>query len=106
VIKERLVVFEQAHNWAIGWDFGEGCDAFLGQDPKDGTGKAPVDKDSWEHWAASKALRDAGLGFKFDSRTEALKALSLARAALKTKRPFADWELKALAAGWTPPKGR
>lgn len=106
MLKARLVVFEQAHKWAIGWDFGEGCDAFLGQDSKDGTGKPPVDNDAWEHWAASKALRDAGLGFKFESKKDAMAALRLAKTALKTKRPFADWELKALQAGWTPPKGR
>jgi len=106
VVKERLVVFEQRHHWVIGWRFEDACDAFLGQDQKDGTGKPPINKDAWEHWAASKALRDSGLGFTFDSLSDAQAALRVAKDALKGGRPYQDWELKALKAGWKPPKGR
>jgi hypothetical protein len=57
----------------------------------------------------STTSKDA-LGYHWETETHARKALIVFKAALKMERtkvkPLADWEQKALAAGWKPPKGR
>lgn len=97
--------------YRIGWrdtDTGD-MDAHLGQDSSDGTGRAPTDRDGWEHWAASKAVRETkpkrdSRGFYWEDRRNVVGALALAKEALKQERPLPDWASRALAAGWKAPK--
>lgn len=47
-------------------------------------------------------------GFRWESKTRAQRALTVAKAAQKaahSTRPMEEWESKAIAAGWKPPKG-
>jgi hypothetical protein len=111
----RLVVDHILGNWRIVWEFEDDTGGMLGQDKEDGKGEPPKDPDSWEHWAASKAILDAfpGVerdqnGFFWPTERAAKKALQAVKAVLKAnvpERPMPDWALKALANGWKPPKG-
>jgi len=72
----------------------------------------PRDADDHEIWRVNNAAkvfandeRDyLDRGYEFDTKTAALKAQRAANAALKNG-PLEEWEAKALAAGWKPPKG-
>lgn len=83
----------------------------LGQSLTDGTGDAPADRDEWEHWAASRAVRNApgvkedNWGLYWETEKLARGAVRIAREALKQERPIPEWAKTALAEGWTPPKG-
>lgn len=67
--------------------------------------------DEWEVWTAYRiAWEDENhnqdeIGFYWESKSKAQRVLAKIKAAFKAKRPLADWEKKALDAGWTPPKG-
>jgi hypothetical protein len=104
----KLDIVEYGYRFKLAW-FEDGEEGgFLGQDPDDGTGKPPVLRESWEHWAASKAVRPASrddLGFFWESIGEARSALAKARAALKFERPLPEWAQTAIANGWKAPKG-
>lgn len=74
--------------------------------------KEPVrDSDDWEVWAAENAAstipreRRESTGAFVWSRANSGLAMKAIKAALKVKRPLLEWEQKALAAGWKPPKG-
>ena len=48
------------------------------------------------------------MGFTFESKSKAQRALALLRSAakrIKDDKPWPDWAVKAQAAGWKPPKG-
>lgn len=108
----KLVVDNAYHrSYRIYWEDDGDLGGHLCQDQKDGTGEAPQDRDEWEHWAASRAVRQSP-GVEFDLsgafwelERDAKAALRLAREALKQDRPLPDWAQKALAEGWKPPKG-
>lgn len=99
------------HCWRIFWyeDGDEG--GHLCQDIHDGEGNAPLDREEWGHWAASRAARNAPevkfdeSGAYWENEKAASVACRLARAALKQERPLPDWAQKALAEGWKAPKG-
>lgn len=111
----------------IGWDFcdGEGVNLFVGDTR--GMANCPVPDDDERHlWAAEvaaakyiaehpDAVKEAprspySRAYHFTSEKHGRAVLALAKAAvaevLSKKAPLADWEQKALAAGWKPPKGR
>ena len=108
-----LVLEEARGRFYLCWQYPEDTGGVLGQDPSDGEGSCPDDKDqdAWEHWVASKAIRSCKevqrdpYGFYFESEALAKKALRVAKAALKADKPIPEWAEKALAAGWKPPKG-
>lgn len=105
------IIDDGRYKYRLGW-FADGEEGgWLGQDPRDGKGTPPVDRDSWEHWAASKAVgeltsteRDVS-GFYWESDKAARFALRAAKLALKHKRPLPSWAKTAIANGWKPPKG-
>lgn len=96
--------------WRISWAFEDDIGGSLGQNETDGLGEAPADRGNWEHWAASKAVKDLpeiqrdGSGFYWETQAKALKALRVAKESLKQDRPMPEWAVKALEAGWKPPK--
>jgi len=113
-VSDRLIVtgHREKDGHYIQWAFDDGeLGGYLCQSADDGEGDPPEDKDAWQHWAASKAVRSAP-GVQFDStgafwETEAgaRVALRVAKEALKQVRPLPDWAKTALAEGWKPPKG-
>jgi len=109
----RLDIDEGSGGYNIGWYFpGDGeFGAYLGDDI---TSKKPNpdNQDEWENWAATLAVKEAfpdarrGLqGFEFETMKDAKAALRIAKEATKQNRPMPEWATKALAAGWTAPKG-
>jgi hypothetical protein len=110
---DRLIVSEEKYRFRIQWEIDDGDDlgGFLCQSADDGVGESPKDSADWEHWTASRAVRSSpgiqidAFGAWWESRKEATAALRMAKEALKQKRPLPDWAEKALAEGWTPPKG-
>lgn len=111
--KDKLVIEADRHGYRIQWYIAsmEDLGAVLGESPVITRVTSLPDSEDWEHEVASVAVigtngieRDS-TGYYWESRTNALAALKIANAALKN-RPLADWEQKALAAGWKPPKGR
>lgn len=108
---DRLVLDEEKYQFRIRWECDDDLGGYLCQDKSDGKGAAPKEREAWEHWAASKAVRSAP-GVQIDScsawwesKNEALGALRIAKAALKQQRPLPEWATMALAAGWVAPKG-
>jgi len=76
--------------------------------------RALVKDDDLETWAAEHALaplkheRQGEGCFEFESYASARAALALARAAVRAAQAdvtLEEWEKKALAAGWKPPRG-
>ncbi len=110
---DKLVVVEEKYLYYIQWELDDGDDlgAYLCQNKMDGTGEVPTDRQEWEHWTASGAVRNTeGGAFDFkgaywESEKQAIAALRIAKEALKQERPMPDWAKTALAAGWKPPKG-
>ncbi len=109
----KLVLTEERYRYYIQWEEDDDLGGYLCQSDSDGKGPPPTDRDEWEHWAASKAVREMP-GFQergdmwggwWDNEKEALAALRVAREVLKQDRPMPDWAQKALAEGWKPPKG-
>ncbi len=110
--KAKLLAVEERDGFHLQWFFGDEDGGYLGQDPADGTGPAPEDRGDFEHWAASKAIREAYpevrvgvLGFVFDTATQARTALRIAQGAAQKERPLPEWARTAMEAGWKPPKG-
>jgi hypothetical protein len=111
-VKDKLVVeCGRGGVWRIQWMFEDAEGGYLGQSSDDGDGEPPEDKDSWQHWAASKAAKSApgaerdSISAFWETESQARVALRLAKEALKQVRPLPDWAKTALAAGWKPPKG-
>ena len=99
--------------WGIAWfcdgeeggHIGECYDATKAEPPRS-------DDESWQQWTIERAAlpfcadgHDHRNGFKFENQAMARKAMAAIKLALKATRPLFDWENKALAAGWKPPKG-
>lgn len=111
--KDKLVVVEERHIFRIQWMLADDDDdlgGYLGQVARDGTGSPPDSREAWEHWAASRAVRETGAqrdstSFWWDSKAAAAAALRVAKAALTQGRPLPDWAIKATVEKWTPPKG-
>lgn len=118
---DKLVLTEEKYKYRIQWEIhdedgvdGVDLGGYLCQDPTDGAGQAPMEREEWEHWVASGAVRTTE-GFNLDSpsawwdwwesATHARAALRIAKEALKQERPMPDWAKTAIAAGWKPPKG-
>lgn len=107
----KLVVVEEKYKYRIQWEEDDDLGGYLCQDEKDGEGDPPKDRESWEHWSASKAVRHLE-GIQFDSFSGyweeerlARAALQIAKEALKQERELPEWATTALAQGWKPPKG-
>jgi len=111
--KATLVIDDDGYKFRIQWQMDDDLGGYLGQDVTDGVGEANPkwDRDEWEHWAASRAVKDFpgvqrdSFGFYWETNKEVRAALTLARAALKHDRPMPEWAKTALAAGWKAPKG-
>lgn len=107
----KLVIEEERYTFRIYWAEDDDLGGHLCQDQTDGKGDPPKDRDDWEHWAASKAVRGLqttqfdATGAYWESKKDAQAALRVAKEALKQDRPLPDWAQKALEAGWVPPKG-
>lgn len=115
-MRDHLCVTEEGNYcFYLAWyladeqDFG----ARVGEGPVDYT-KEPDranNPDEWECWTANRIAREDpdhekdAIGFFWDSKSGAQRVLTKIKAAFKAKRPLADWEKKALDAGWRPPKG-
>jgi hypothetical protein len=112
----KLVVDDQREGWIIGWASPEDgvVDAVIGNE------YFPADKDPDRAWCISTdtlkeyftkqewGLPEPGEPFAFESERHAKEALRLINAKLhyaKQNKPIPDWAEKALAAGWSPPKG-
>lgn len=108
-MSDKLVLIENEYSYRICWvvDGEEG--ALLGDYLRHSTDI----KEDDEHRIVTEAARFHGgeidnLGLFWESRARAQKALVSARAALKAARsskPYPEWAVKALAAGWKAPKG-
>ena len=103
--------------WTLAWWLAEddAVGAYLGEsDDLLREKKPPEDHEGWQMWAAQKAASESpGVEFSIDhsifywhDEKDVKVALKMVNAALKRKRPLANWEKKALANGWKPPKGR
>lgn len=116
-MKTRLVVVQEArdyYRWRIQWEFldeDERDGGYLVQMSDDGLGEPPNDREEWEHWAASRAVRETNgymhdnTGAYWESRRLACAARDVAVLAIKQERPLPEWAKRALAEGWKPPKG-
>lgn len=107
--RDRLVLEDDARgNYRIMWYLAEERD--LGATLGDEWPLRLVEANS-EHGRATTAVSTSkgvdrdDQGFYWETKLAAATALKMAKAALKN-RPLEDWEQKALAAGWKPPKGR
>jgi hypothetical protein len=109
---DRLIVDGEHTTWRIAWFLADEGDigAVLGEGPI-GHDIPSTDDENWSHRVATLVVssspgcqRDHG-GFYFETRLLAQAAMKAANATIKNK-PLADFEKKALAAGWKPPKGR
>lgn len=111
--KARLVI----DKLRLGWDYddGEGVNAWLGENLNHvPSGEADTDaaelamaeiarRDEWRR----DGVRGPWIAPSMSAAKKALVACRAAiRAAMSKKAPLEDWEKKALAAGWKPPKGR
>jgi hypothetical protein len=107
----KLVITEERYSFFIQWEEDDDLGGYLCQSKTDGMGDPPKDRDEWEHWVASRAVRSApgykqgSFGAYWESEKEARAALRIAKEALKQDRPMPEWATTALAAGWKPPKG-
>lgn len=104
--------------WYLAWylaeiqDYGTGVgDEFNSREPAPDRKDQP---DEWDVWTANMAAKDAPgrvmiphEPFYWETEKQAKIALKLVNAALKVSKgakPLQDWEKKALAAGWKPPR--
>ena len=120
---DKLVVEEINREWRIVWWLADDDDhgAILGeifftQEDLD----SEPDQETRDHIAASLAVQalnpergtTAYRSFFWERRSDAVKALAVAKAAIKADRlqgkeehrGWPSWALTALANGWTPPK--
>lgn len=117
--KDKLTLVRRFDGYRIQWELWEFADgeegAILGEDhPYCIRRKSPPkDPDLLEHWAATRAVADAPgvnrdeYGYLWHKQSEAADALRAARAALRgARRSMPQWAMKAMANGWTPPRGR
>lgn len=109
--KDRLSIFETRKGYVfyIGWlcwedDYGDEEGLRLGE----GTGTEDLD----DHRAAEQAVKDMKDGreesgaFFWESRSRAVKALKVAKEAIKNiEKPLPEWAKTAIAEGWKAPKG-
>ncbi len=108
---DRLVVVEECHLYRIQWECDGDLGGYLCQDKKDGKGEPPKAREEWEHWAASRAVRETegvevdATGAYWGTLKEANSALRVAKAAMKQDRPLPEWATTALSQGWMMPKG-
>ncbi len=114
---DKLIVDEHRHGYRVVWQLDDdefGIGAALGETAP-GTPfrdqSPPTDPNELAMFLCERAAeacspdgRDT-YGFWWESKTKADAARKAANAAMK-HRSLEDWEQKALAAGWTPPKGR
>lgn len=120
--KDRLVVCDKhmgRHGYyCIGWWLADDQEmgGYLGQTaPRADAGddRGPPPEATCETTAAEAAVWDMASGradgaLYWTSDAAARRALRVARAAAAAyaaKKPLPDWAVRALAAGWTPPKG-
>lgn len=114
-MRDRLVVFQRdmEYVYRIGWLLAEEGEIGLviGEDSKCLKRPEPTDRDAWENWVAHKVARDSqGAdhdfgGFYWESSREAKATLATIKLQFKGgKKPLAEWEKRAIAAGWKPPK--
>jgi len=90
----KLVITEERYIYFIQWEEDDDLGGYLCQSDDDGMGDPPTDRDAWEHWAASKAVRSAPgfnergrqFGAWWDNEKEARAALRIAKEALKQER--------------------
>jgi hypothetical protein len=114
-MRDHLCLVEGDYCYQIAWYLAEEQDygAFLGDAP---TAQTEPDRanepEEWECWKADRIARDDpnahrdSLGrLYWYEKSHAQAVLSKIKTAFKVKRPLADWEKKALDAGWRPPKG-
>jgi hypothetical protein len=113
VSKDKLVVEQDRYVWRVQWYLADEGDlgAVLGQEGEDVSVTSAPGTDDWDHETATVAARATtgcqkdSTGFYWESQNLASAALKAANAAIKN-RPLAEWEKKAIEAGWKPPKGR
>lgn len=126
----KLVLSDERSGWMVVWTDESGDGAFVGQDAnmteaqlktKLEAAKSRRDWDTVEYMTVELAARDPALaddvvprrtGYACDTRAAANRFIAHLRAAQKvardefeTGKTSEDWEVKALAAGWKPPKG-
>jgi hypothetical protein len=121
--RARLVIESAVgYEYFIGWDCndGEGVNLGVGEalDSVRASPESYVDEADVmavelavaNHCEALSMMRRWLNRWTFDSAASARKALVIAKAAqaqaLSKRPPLEDWEQRALAAGWKPPKGR
>ena len=110
--KDKLVIDpEKEWCWRIYWYLAEEQElgACVGEGDDHLKEQAPDNRDEFEYWASSRAIYLLGAerdfkGFYFESKSQAQKALAVAKQAMKQDRPLPEWAQKALAEGWKPPK--
>lgn len=115
---DKLVVDDSAQDGAIRitWELEEEQDLGRsigdGYDPDEPEPNRETNEEDWENWAAERAalpFRDPGArhvyGFEFATTATAKAALAAIKIRWTAKRPLFEWEQKAIAANWKPPKG-
>lgn len=104
---DKLKIIADALGFRIQW--------WLGNEPGGYLEKCAAHEEDDEHAVACSAALNAEVGHACDwngliwsSKADAQKALKAANAALEAHRsckPYPEWAVKALAAGWKAPKG-
>lgn len=110
--KDRLVVDGENYAYYLRWYLPDESDygCTIGED-KMPSEPSPDDVEKWENWCAykvaseSRGANPSSAGYFWESKSLAVAALAAIKHAWRNSRPLADWEQKAIAAGWKPPRG-
>lgn len=120
--KDKLVIIDDNLIFRVQWEIASDdgyndLGAVLGEDSPFKYTEERLKKCDPEDWENNKAnivarktrkVKRDGKGFYWESKLDAQMALKEIKIALKNKsdKPMEDWEIKALAAGWKPPKSK
>lgn len=114
-MKDHLTIADLGDGvYHIAWYLVEDQDfgAYVGETDRYGEDEPNRSKEpeNWECWMADKVAAedpyhlDDHIGFYWESASAAKKVITRINAAFKGERPLEAWEIKALDAGWKPPK--
>lgn len=112
-------IFEGDDGYYLAWEFPEDIGAEIGELYTMGGYQLPPEpsgEKSFEDyitWLVEKTALECNPDwidrrFNWETKTGGLRALRTIRAAIKTAtagKPWPEWALQALAAGWKPPRG-
>lgn len=115
-MKDHLTVADRGDGvYHIAWYIAEDQDfgAYVGERGYDAEEpNRSEEPEDWECWMANHVAeadphhQEDDMGYYWESASAAKKVIARINAAFKGKKPLEAWEIKALDAGWKPPKKR